>query len=76
MRKKPVVVKGNYYESIVQAARRLPRGTYRWRPNEVSLRVHSPDYPEWRFATQEETDDVEKKKLAYRLAKQLKHSQP
>lgn len=56
MRKKPVVVKGRYYESIVQAARRLPRGTYRWRPNEVSMRVHSPDYPEWRIATDEEIE--------------------
>lgn len=52
--KKPVVVKGYYFESITQAAHRLPRGTYRWRRNEVSMRVHSDDYPEWRFATEEE----------------------
>jgi len=32
----------------------MPRGTYRWRRNEVSERLHSPDYPEWRFATEEE----------------------
>jgi hypothetical protein len=57
MRKIPVVIKGRYYESIVQAARRMPRGTYRWRAEEVRIRVHSPDYPEWRKATQEEISE-------------------
>ncbi|QKE54593.1 hypothetical protein ACSA002_2765 [Salmonella phage vB_SalM_SA002] len=57
MRSKPVVIKGRYYESIIQAARSMPRGSYRWRRNEVSERVHSPDYPEWRLATEEEIND-------------------
>lgn len=54
MSKNPVMIKGRYYESIAQAARRLPRGTYRWRYEEVRMRVHSPDHPDWRKATAEE----------------------
>lgn len=69
MRNKPVIVKGRYYESIAQAARQLPRGTYRWRPNEVSMRVHSSDYPEWQLATDEEINIAAEKKRAWLAAK-------
>lgn len=54
MRNKPVVIKGRYYESMAQAARRMPRGTYRWRVEEVRDRVYSSDYPEWRRASPKE----------------------
>jgi len=65
MRNKPVIIKGRYYESIAQAARQSPRGTYRWRPYEVSMRVHSSDYPNWRLATDEEINHATEKKHAW-----------